>query len=459
MVICLQLLVVSVSFAPFVLGNFHSGNSTFLATHKDTLFFVNRGKIHKLPQNDNETITHLRLDPSKPREISVHHFHNLIKGEDIPSIHLNEGGPDDIFRVFSLVNKVLQGRLIEDLFLIGKYINPSLVPFRGRLLMATGLAWSLDGLAEGKPASEFLEFRWINHTSFPFYSKQPYCGITENINPLQSGGILGQDPRMVIAGENRIVIVYTNRFEPRPRMGAAELIYNSTSGMIQSKQVLKTLYFSSKTPEKNWSPFVFNNHDVYLIQSINPLRIMGYIPNGPNADTGAAIVASEAPLAFHPFQYGHLRGGTNAIDIGDRYLAIFHSTKVLPGNYLTTYFMGAFTFTKTQPWRLLSISPEPIMDDWMYQGPYAPFKNRKMDYVVFPNSLNRLNEHEILIGFGYQDNRGYAATVKLKALLESMVPFVYCDDNKHPDLHEKYCSSENNSHQVENGPHRKLRRR
>lgn len=448
----------SVLCATAALGNFHSGNSTFLASFKEALYLVHRGHIRKFPANDNETIVNLRLNPSQVKELSPHHFQSLHLGEDIPVIHNEKRGePDEIFRVFSLVNKVLQGRLIDDLFFIGRYINPSLVPLHGRFLMATGLAWTLNGINDNRPASEFIEFRWVNHSRYPFYSTETFCGLNDSIHPLPNSGILGQDPRMVAVGPDKVVMVYTNRFEPRPRMGVAEIVYNPVSGMIEAGRILKTLYFNTKTPEKNWSPFVVGDHDVYLIQSINPLTVVGFVSHGPTADTGSTIVASEAPMGYHPYPYGHLRGGTNLIDIGDRYLGIFHSTKVLPENYLTTYFMGAYTITKTSPWRLVSISPEPIMDDWMYQGPYAPFKNRRMDYVVFPNSLNRLNDEDLLIGFGYQDDRGMAATVKLKRLLDSMVPVVYCDDPKHPDLHERYCNSanKNNEHHVETGPHRR----
>lgn len=402
---------------------------------------MHRGKIRKLPENDNETVINLRFDPASAREISTHHFQSLSKGEAIPPIQFkNKDDIDEIFRVMCLVNRVLQGRLIEDVFFIGKYINPSLVPFRGRFLMATGLAWQINGVNEGKPATEFLEFRWVNHTQNPFYSEEKYCGLNKNIQALDTGGILGQDPRMVPVGKDKVVVVYTNRFEPRPRMGAAELIYNHTTGMIERGRVMVTLFFNSRSAEKNWSPFVVNDKDVYMIQTINPMRMVGFVPIGN--ERGSTIVASEAPLAYHPFSFGHLRGGTNAIDLGDKYLAIFHSTTVLPGNYLTTYFMGAFTFTKSSPWRLLSISPEPILDDWMYQGPYAPFKNRNMDYVVFPNSLNRLNEEEILVGFGYQDDRGFAARIKLRRLLDSLVPAVYCDTENHPELRARYCKGE-----------------
>eukprot|EP01033_Poteriospumella_lacustris_P005993 gene5993-4303_t len=362
--------------APKPLGNFHSGNSTFLASFKEALYLVHRGHIRKFPANDNETIVNLRLNPSQVKELSPHHFQSLHLGEDIPVIHNEKRGePDEIFRVFSLVNKVLQGRLIDDLFFIGRYINPSLVPLHGRFLMATGLAWTLNGINDNRPASEFIEFRWVNHSRYPFYSTETFCGLNDSIHPLPNSGILGQDPRMVAVGPDKVVMVYTNRFEPRPRMGVAEIVYNPVSGMIEAGRILKTLYFNTKTPEKNWSPFVVGDHDVYLIQSINPLTVVGFVAHGPTADTGSTIVASEAPMGYHPYPYGHLRGGTNLIDIGDRYL----------------------------------------------------------------------------------DDRGMAATVKLKRLLDSMVPVVYCDDPKHPDLHERYCNSanKNNEHHVETGPHRR----
>lgn len=425
-------------------GANHFNGSNFIGRHNEMLYLIHRGRIRKLPAESTETtIRNLGFDPNLVHNISAHHVRSLVKGDDVPVVKLErENDVDEVIRVFLLANKVLQGRLIESVTHIGNYINPSLVPFRGRLLMATGLAWTVNGVNEGKPATEFLEFRWFNNSAFPFHSSNTYLGIDTYIHPLNDTGLLGQDPRMVKVNEDKVVIVYTNRFEPpKPRMGLAELVYNKTTNRIQAGRVFLTLFFNSRNTEKNWSPFVVDNKDVYLIQSINPMVVVGYVAASDNK--ASAIVASQAPYGHHPFRFGHLRGGTNAVDLGDKYLAFFHSTTVLQGNYLTTYMMGAYTFTKHNPWRLLSMSPEPILDDWMYQGEWAPFKNRHMDYVVFPNSLLLLNATgEVIVTFGHQDYKGFAATIKLKRLLDSLSPVVYCDEDKHPELKALYCKEQ-----------------
>jgi len=172
--------------------------------------------------------------------------------------------------------------------------------------------------------------------------------------------------------DSKVTVVYTNRFEtPRIRMGATDYTINKQTNKLEPSRIFTTLKWNSHTVEKNWSPFVYNN-DVYLIQSINPLHIVGYIPAGP--DIAATISASMAPLAYHFYtKFGQIRGGTNAIDMGSYYLALFHSVDekyIIPG--FQTYLFGAYTFTKQSPWRLLATSPQPLMEEAFYRGSWAP---------------------------------------------------------------------------------------
>jgi hypothetical protein len=73
-------------------------------------------------------------------------------------------------------------------------INPSLILFKSRLLLATGLAW---GVIEGKAANEHLEYRWANNSYFPFPSqpnsidgKNKYLGVGNNgLDPIGRVGL------------------------------------------------------------------------------------------------------------------------------------------------------------------------------------------------------------------------------------------------------------------------------
>lgn len=208
-----------------------------------------------------------------------------------------------------------------------------------------------------------------------------------------------------------------------------------------------TLYFPGKEDQKNWSPFLYNESKVLMIQSINPLKIVDFVAID-TPERGVANFFSSTPEAHIPYKFGHLRGGTNAVFLGDKYLAFFHSAFTLPGNTMKTYLMGAYTFTAHPPFRLLTMSPEPILDRFLYEGEWAPFKNRKNDYVIFPSALILMKkgqvdvaQEELLLSFGRQDYQGWVARIELKRLLDSMVPVVYCDTDQDHELRAIYnCS-------------------
>ena len=238
------------------------------------------------------------------------------------------------------------------------------------------------------------------------------------------------------------------------------------------------------TNHKNWVPFLYyrtaaedsgsgndrvgtgtaqeNAHTqrqtrVLFIQQIDPLTVAEVQWDTVNPATGSvymktvsidrgkgketAVDADPKPRLSKLWGFGRVRGGTPALHIGNgRYLAFFHSsTKV--GVWFKTYVMGAFTFTDTAPFRLLEVTPYPIMHPRFYSGGYAEQPNRQIDYVSFPMSFYLEEEEEglraagnvnserrvAILSFGAQDREGWLARVSLKALFESMVPVPFVD--------------------------------
>ena len=95
--------------------------------------------------------------------------------------------------------------------------------------------------------------------------------------------------------------------------------------------------------------------------------------------------------------HGHLRGGTPAVLIDDKYyLSFFHTQTKLKTSGYNTYFMGAYTFSKQPPFTLLSISRFPIVDKQFYSGTWnTRFANRKINYVVFPMHFTVENGNKV----------------------------------------------------------------
>lgn len=95
-----------------------------------------------------------------------------------------------------------------------------------------------------------------------------------------------------------------------------------------------------------------------------------------------------------------------------------------------TYVFGAYTFSSNPPFKLLSISPIPILNEqlytgilimstsilviyinftYIYKGKWNVIKNRKLDYIVFPMSIffeDDSDESIINLSFGHQDAYG-----------------------------------------------------
>lgn len=183
-------------------------------------------------------------------------------------------------------------------------------------------------------------------------------------------------------------------------------------------------------PQKNWTPFVYNE-TVMLIQSVNPLRVV-QVPSTalPNITLGEDNIGpleldlySEDVLRDLKWEYGHLRGGTNAVLLKkDLYLAFFHSsTQLRYSGGRVTYFFGAFTFsTESNPFRLLEVSPVPIIDELRYQNSWFMGHGRNVDYVPYPTSIFLENDFTLFLTCGHNDQAGFIYRMNLPLLLGSL---------------------------------------
>ncbi len=400
------------------------------------LFYrVHRNTVRQIP--DVETVKTLGFSLEHIEEVS----HKVFKefkhhGPPIEQVHQKDASPDELMRVELLKNKILQGRLIQNITYVGEYINPSIVPFCGRLFMAVGLAW---GFHDGQEANEHVEFKWVNHTLRPFYSNERYYSVGTKLEALDVP-IIGQDPRMIstmrdnstLIGINdrdlenafkhdKLFITFTYRYSKPVSMGMAEIVCNHDTQTINVTRYDVTFKFYQEgySDQKNWSPFLYQGQMLW-IQRINPLIIVE--PMRPEKEEKyAKFVSTTERITNLPWKHGELRGGTNAVFLGDKYLAFFHSSIHIPGDPFSTYIFGAYTFSSQPPFRLLAISPLPLMDDSLYTGPWDPLKNRHIDYVAFPSTCF-LHGDEVVMSFGWQDHMGMTATFKLKHLLQTLEP-------------------------------------
>jgi predicted GH43/DUF377 family glycosyl hydrolase len=370
-------------------------------------------------------------------------------GENMPCLTLKPNpSADDIIADELAKITAMTGHLIEpNMTCFGVHVNPSVVLFRGQLLFATGQAWGAPPGEENR-----IEFQWLNYSGFPllpnneeitstnqsmgvFVNKTFYLPFTDIVD--QSTLLVGQDPRLLVVDDYTIVVVYTSLTRPE-KAAVAVLTASPLSNRLRVSEmyvVIEPSNVRTFEPQKNWTPFLYSRR-VHLIQNYNPFIVSiidsndesrqwglwPYHPTDKQYRTISATVAYQLDDVVIPWEYGTIRGGTNAILLeGGRYLTIFHSSCRLVGNFMKTYFMGALLFDGKPPFRPLAVSAYPIVDNFFYEGAYSLYKNRGIDYVVFPMGLTQIND-TLVLSLGFNDWKGYIVRIKLANLLASLRP-------------------------------------
>lgn len=163
--------------------------------------------------------------------------------------------------------------------------------------------------------------------------------------------------------------------------------------------------------EKNW---VFFEHadKLYCVYATDPehavLRIEG--------EKVVEEIKTPGPL----WQWGHVRGGSPPIDLGDgRMLALFHSsipTEEPP--HFVRYYAGAYTFESKPPFKVLQISSQPIMSGSEEDGHKVDprYVHGWKPYVVFPCGLVKEGDN-LIASFGVNDWQCAVGKLKMDQLL------------------------------------------
>ncbi len=90
------------------------------------------------------------------------------------------------------------------------------------------------------------------------------------------------------------------------------------------------------------------------------------------------------------WEWGPIRGGTQAFLVDGEYLSFFHSSKDMrsahsPKDKISHYFMGAYTFNPNPPFNITRISPEPITEKIFITARNIKLGNLFVSY--FPEDL------------------------------------------------------------------------
>lgn len=163
--------------------------------------------------------------------------------------------------------------------------------------------------------------------------------------------------------------------------------------------------------EKNWVFFEHEN-ELYFVYAMDPNHIVCKVEGNR--------VVKEYSTVGPQWQWGHQRGGTPPVDLGDgRMLSIFHSsipTEEPP--HFVRYYAAAYTFEKKPPFRVLQVSMQPILAGSEEDGHRVDprYTEGWKPYVVFPCGLVP-NNGGWLVSLGINDWQSAVAKVNESQLL------------------------------------------
>jgi len=127
-------------------------------------------------------------------------------------------------------------------------------------------------------------------------------------------------------------------------------------------------------PEKNWLWF-FHNGELHLLYQADPHTIIRFNEKYEQVQTYETTTEGR-----FPWDYGIPRGGTPPVLAGDgnEYWTYFHSSLPTFDKYRRRYYMGAYAFEASPPFRITKITPEPILagsscDPWDERKPLVVF--------------------------------------------------------------------------------------
>lgn len=288
--------------------------------------------------------------------------------------------------------------------------NPSIIRWNGQLLLCFRYR-------DASGSTDPMAFVWLDD-DFNVVSKPHH--LIRLFEPYSKPS-RGQDPRLVILGDD-LYIVYNNFVTihgGENRRTIVAKIYNVASAFFSFEYEVLTKYPGEidNKQEKNWTPFVYED-TLLLAYSLNPHLIL--LPSLDGSKKCEMLASTKRNIAWN---WGVLRGGTNALNIGGKYLGFFHSVKTeqtlqSAGASIPHYFMGAYLFDESPPFKVMEISSKPIIGPNFYNG--ITHNTWKPLRVVFPGGFV-FDDKYIWVVYGRQDYESWVVKMDREGLLNSLI--------------------------------------
>jgi hypothetical protein len=279
--------------------------------------------------------------------------------------------------------------------------NASIVRWRDKLIL------SFDAYSMGKEDQPDLMGLAILDEDFNVIDHPQILDVPKN---------LWQDARLVVFNDV-LYLVFNGAIDGgvcRTFIAMAE--FNGEEFSIDTPRAF--LHFPGENPkysERNWIPFVYDN-SLLMATYLSPHFVLH-----PSLENYECEEVASSKLS-NSWLFGTPKTGTTAVLDGEHYLAFFHSVKVMPsvhseGKSIQHYFMGAYTFENHPPFKVTSMSKEPIIGKHFYHGP--EYSMCKPCRVVFPCGFV-MDEQFIWVVFGRQDHEIWMAKLDKKGVYDNM---------------------------------------
>lgn len=297
--------------------------------------------------------------------------------------------------------------------------NPSIVEWKGQLFMSFRIVGKVKKKPEIPSSSESYIGMVQLDSEFNVVGDPQLLDWNED-----NDDIFPEDGRLLVKNE-QLYLIYSGYTKDLlgPKgfsMYVAELDFDGSNYQIVHNECLSNFQNRNKNHrEKNWVPFI-DGGKLHLAYQLKPHLILS-----PTLDNSGICETISSTVPSFIWEWGELRGGTPALRLDEsQYLAFFHSSMMLStvhseGKQVRHYFMGAYTFSTSTPYKIQRISPEPIVAKNFYRGPiYEPYWNPVR--VVFPCGFI-MDKNTIWVSYGRQDHECWVVKLDKKRLLDSLI--------------------------------------
>lgn len=215
-----------------------------------------------------------------------------------------------------------------------------------------------------------------------------------------------EDPRL-FEFKGRLHVAYTEtQFHPAPQPYTCVMKYarlRERKGKWDVERVFHPRFGRNdgSNQEKNWQ-FFDDDGELRFIYQAEPHHVATL---GKDGETVVDSTKSEGGVKW---PWGTIRGGTPPIRVGKNdWLTVFHSSTPHPfPPHWRRYYAGAYTFEGKAPFRIKTISQQPILIGSEADGhAYDP---RNIDswkpFVVFPSGIMDLGRNTFAVSYGINDH-------------------------------------------------------